>query len=76
MLLDETYWQPEPLETFDGVCVEDIANRAIFLFGQCVSFCNQDDTGEVSTDEKIRARRSRHLELDLHTVPVYCRTRN
>lgn len=61
MLLDEAYWQPPPIETFEGVCVEDIANRVIFIFGQCVSFCNPGDTGEISTDEKIATwQRSHH----------------
>lgn len=64
MLLDEAYWQPPPIETFEGVCVEDIANRVIFIFGQCVSFCNPGDTGEASADEKIAARQRRVTTLD------------
>ncbi|OJJ79305.1 uncharacterized protein ASPGLDRAFT_1055385 [Aspergillus glaucus CBS 516.65] len=64
MLLDEAYWQPPLIKTFEGVCVEDIANRVIFIFGQCVSFCNSGDTGEASADEKIAARQRRVTTLD------------
>ncbi|KAL4920308.1 hypothetical protein BDW62DRAFT_15581 [Aspergillus aurantiobrunneus] len=40
MFLEDNYWQPGRLDYFSGLSVEDTANRAIFLFGQCVSFCN------------------------------------
>ncbi|KAL4791238.1 hypothetical protein BDV19DRAFT_314373 [Aspergillus venezuelensis] len=51
MFLEETYWQPEQLESFSGLSVEDIANRVLFIFGQCISFCNNCIASqEIETD--------------------------
>ncbi|KAL3467672.1 fungal-specific transcription factor domain-containing protein [Aspergillus heterothallicus] len=65
MFLDDKYWQPKVVENFEGLSVEDIANRAIFVFGQCVSFFNDDTIGEgLDADEKRKAQRTRATELD------------
>ncbi|KAF6811925.1 catalytic activity protein [Colletotrichum plurivorum] len=40
MCLDETHWEPPPVESFEHMEIEDIANRAIFILGQCVNFSN------------------------------------
>ncbi|OJJ03053.1 hypothetical protein ASPVEDRAFT_151621 [Aspergillus versicolor CBS 583.65] len=41
-LLDERYWRPQELESFAHLSPEEIANRVLFIFGQCISFCNDD----------------------------------
>lgn len=65
MFLDAGYWAPETVESFEGLSVQEVANRAIFLFGQCVSFCNDGSIGEgLGEDEKMRVRRCRAQELD------------
>lgn len=33
MFLNETYWKPQPMDSFDSLSVEVIANGAKFLFG-------------------------------------------
>lgn len=40
MTLNESYWRPEDVDSFENLSIEEISNRAIFLLGQCVSFCN------------------------------------
>ncbi|ETI25207.1 hypothetical protein G647_04580 [Cladophialophora carrionii CBS 160.54] len=42
MFLDERYWEPRAVESLDQLSPEEIANRAVFLLGQCISFCNDD----------------------------------
>ncbi|GKZ26478.1 hypothetical protein AbraIFM66951_003628 [Aspergillus brasiliensis] len=64
MFLDEQYWKPEDIDSFENLCVEEIANRAIFIFGQCVSFCNDKSTPEgVTADERRRNREHRAESL-------------
>ncbi|KAH8435134.1 uncharacterized protein LDX57_012763 [Aspergillus melleus] len=39
MFLDEGYWQPKDVqEGFEGMSMRDVANRVLFVFGQCVSW--------------------------------------
>lgn len=65
MFLNESYWEPEPMESFNGLSVEDIANRAIFLFGQCVSFCNDDGLlPTAGRDERHNTHDHRAIALD------------
>lgn len=67
MFLGAEYWKPEPIDSFENLCVEDIANRAIFIFGQCVSFCNDVDRAEgVNSDEKrqVQQQQRRAAALD------------
>lgn len=60
MFLDEKYWKPEDVAHFENLPVEDIANRAIFIFGQCVSFCNDKSTPDgVGMDERSKLREHR-----------------
>ncbi|KAJ5319161.1 uncharacterized protein N7506_011865 [Penicillium brevicompactum] len=64
MFLDEQYWKPEEVDNFENLCVEDIANRAIFIFGQCVSFCNDKSAaGGVGADERRKIREHRAESL-------------
>jgi hypothetical protein len=62
--LDERYWQPPPLDTFEGLTIENIANRVIFIFGQCINFCNDDEQGSLSGDELLQARHAKAAELE------------
>ena len=68
MFLNETYWEPEPMDSFDNLPVESIANRAIFLFGQCVSFCNDDSLlnllQTLGGDERHHTHDHRAVALD------------
>ena len=65
MFLGAYYWQPEAVDSFGDLSVKDVANRVIFIFGQCVSFCNDRSIGEgLERDKKIQARRCRAEELD------------
>ncbi|KAJ5322738.1 hypothetical protein N7452_011027 [Penicillium brevicompactum] len=64
MFLDEQYWKPEEVDSFENLCAEDIANRAIFIFGQCVSFCNDKSAAEgVGADERRKIREHRAESL-------------
>jgi hypothetical protein len=64
MFLGADYWKPEAVDSFERLSVEDIANRAIFIFGQCVSFCNDGSFTEgLQADERIQARQCRAEEL-------------
>ncbi|KAI9042465.1 uncharacterized protein KD926_005544 [Aspergillus affinis] len=41
MFLDEEYWRPKDVEDglgFEGISMRDVANRVLFVFGQCVSW--------------------------------------
>ncbi|EXJ89998.1 hypothetical protein A1O3_03066 [Capronia epimyces CBS 606.96] len=40
MFLDERYWEPRPVDCFDGLSQAEIANRAMYLLGQCINFYN------------------------------------
>ncbi|KAL4934013.1 fungal specific transcription factor domain-containing protein [Aspergillus undulatus] len=65
MFLEDNYWQPEPLDSFNGLPVEELANRAIFLFGQCISFCNKCTAAQGSdTDAKRNDQHNRAVALD------------
>ncbi|KAJ5395132.1 uncharacterized protein N7487_009435 [Penicillium crustosum] len=49
MTLNESYWRPEDVDSFENLSIEEISNRAIFLLGQCVSFCNTKKVTEGMT---------------------------
>lgn len=40
--LDERYWRPPEVESFAHLSPEEMANRVLFIFGQCISFCNDE----------------------------------
>ncbi|KAK5800582.1 hypothetical protein VI817_002794 [Penicillium citrinum] len=64
MFLDEQYWKPEDVDNFENLCVEDIANRVIYTFGQCVSFCNDRSVPEgVGAEERRKSRENRAESL-------------
>lgn len=64
--LNETYWEPPLLESFDHLHVEDIANRAIFILGQCIDFSNGYGIGEeMEPDEMLQARHTRAAWLEM-----------
>ncbi|OQV05495.1 Fungal specific transcription factor domain-containing protein [Cladophialophora immunda] len=68
MFLDEHYWEPRAVDSFDGLSHEEIANRAMFLLGQCISFCNdyQDrERVEAAGELNIRQRTRDKLRQDL-----------
>jgi hypothetical protein len=52
MSLNETYWEPAPIDSYEHLRPHDIANRVIFIFGQCVNFCNNDCVSRCQTVEK------------------------
>ncbi|VUC35369.1 unnamed protein product [Clonostachys rosea] len=56
MSIDETYWEPESIASFSHLTPEDVANRVIFIFGQCINYCNDDTTG--------KPREAKAAELD------------
>ncbi|CAG9982157.1 unnamed protein product [Clonostachys byssicola] len=56
MSIDEAYWQPESIASFSHLTPEDVANRVIFIFGQCINYCNDDTTG--------KPREAKAVELD------------
>lgn len=63
--LDESYWQPPPLESFAHLNPEEIANRVIFIFGQCINFCNDNGTRDYSgAEEWLRDRESKATSLE------------
>jgi len=66
MTLDETYWQPHPVANFDGMTQEEIANRITFIYGQVISFCNENDrsSGAEEEDEVVAARKARLEALE------------
>lgn len=66
MSLDSTYWEPEAVTSFEELSPEDIANRVIFIFGQCINFCNDDDTATtaVSNASSEQSRAARAASLD------------
>lgn len=57
MSLDENYWKPQDLDSFEDLTIESIANRVIFLFAQCINFCNE------GAGSSMEARHSRASEL-------------
>ncbi|KAF6803215.1 Zn(II)2Cys6 transcription factor [Colletotrichum musicola] len=59
MCLDETYWEPPPVESFECMEIEDITNRAIFILGQCVNFSNGHGSFEDVMDSG-RLQQARH----------------
>ncbi|KIX97845.1 uncharacterized protein Z520_06623 [Fonsecaea multimorphosa CBS 102226] len=68
MFLDEHYWEPRPVDCFDDLSHEEIANRAMFLLGQCISFCNdyQDrENAEAAEELNTRQRTRDKLRHDL-----------
>lgn len=77
MSLDETYWEPEPRDSYEGLPVEDIANRVLFLFGQCINFCNDQNayaSGSVAAraaalDEALDAWKAK-LPASMTCFPV------
>ncbi|EXJ95880.1 hypothetical protein A1O1_01005 [Capronia coronata CBS 617.96] len=66
MFLDESYWEPPAVDSFDQLSYADIANRAMFLLGQCTSFCSTsiDETDNTSSfAEALEARQSTMTKL-------------
>jgi len=61
--LDETYWQPEPLDSFDHLTPEKTANRVIILFGQCINFCNDDTRPFTGADHRSNFREQKAIVL-------------
>ncbi|OAP56016.1 hypothetical protein AYL99_10168 [Fonsecaea erecta] len=62
MFLDEHYWEPRAVDSFDDLSHEEIANRAMFLLGQCISLCNdqQDrESAETAAEELNKQQRMR-----------------
>ncbi|KAK3080091.1 hypothetical protein LTS18_003139 [Coniosporium uncinatum] len=59
MTLDETYWQPKPVANLDNMTQEEIANRITFIYGQAISFCNENSR---SSDTEVLAARKVRLE--------------
>lgn len=39
--VDENSWEPQTLASFEGLTPHQVANRVIFLFGQCIRICNK-----------------------------------
>ncbi|KAF4463253.1 Lysine biosynthesis regulatory LYS14 [Fusarium albosuccineum] len=63
--LDETYWQPPHLDTYHGLTPEDVGNRIIFIFGQCISFCNDNETKNcIDADQWLRLREEKACNLN------------
>ncbi|KAL4955669.1 fungal-specific transcription factor domain-containing protein [Aspergillus filifer] len=65
MFLEENYWQPKQLDSFSGLSVEGIANRVLFIFGQCISFCNDCITSQENKSDTHRQDQDhRAISLD------------
>lgn len=65
MSLNEGDWEPQPKVSFDGLTVEEMANCAIFLFGQYVSFCNDDSLIQsAGKDERRHTHDHQAIALD------------
>ncbi|KIW82924.1 hypothetical protein Z517_02167 [Fonsecaea pedrosoi CBS 271.37] len=69
MFLDESYWEPRAVDSFEDLSHVEIANRALFLLGQCVSFCsgvqcrdNVEGLEEMSTRQRKRDKIRSDLE--------------
>ncbi|KAI9929398.1 hypothetical protein MW887_000868 [Aspergillus wentii] len=62
MFLDEEYWRPKAVDTFEGISIRDIANRVLFLFGQCITYCITS-TKRQSTEDWTGAQQRRAKEL-------------
>ena len=64
--LNETYWEPHPTGTLDHLEIEDVANRALFILGQCINFSNGHGVVEdLDPDELLRSRHTRAAQLEL-----------
>ncbi|KIW73157.1 hypothetical protein PV04_01295 [Phialophora macrospora] len=65
MFLDERYWEPRAVDSFDHLSHAEIANRAMFLLGQCTSFCAGDIGLETSSPSSasIEERQMRMFKL-------------
>ncbi|KAF6813079.1 catalytic activity protein [Colletotrichum sojae] len=57
MCLDETHWEPPPVESFEHMEIEGIANRAIFILGQYVNFSNGHAAPEDMDSERLQQAR-------------------
>jgi hypothetical protein len=68
MSLGAEYWKPPPVDSFEQMTPEDIANRVIFIFGQCINFCYGDEDGGVSdfvgSDSWLGAREAKASALE------------
>ncbi|OAL34470.1 hypothetical protein AYO20_06313 [Fonsecaea nubica] len=68
MFLDESYWEPRAVDSFEDLSHVEIANRALFLLGQCVSFCSGvpcRDNVEGSEEMSTRQRKRDKIRSDL-----------
>lgn len=63
MFLDEGYWQPMRINTFEGLSMRDIANRVLFIFGQCISYHISTSYDNDTGDDWIQSRKARGNEL-------------
>ncbi|EXJ53750.1 uncharacterized protein A1O5_12999, partial [Cladophialophora psammophila CBS 110553] len=64
MFLDEHHWEPRAVDSFDEMSHEEIANRAMFLLGQCISFCNNENgLGSAETAETLDAKQRMRTKI-------------
>lgn len=76
MFLDERYWRPRDVgrEGFEHMEMRDVANRVLFVFGQCVSFYvrryrtsdsegGEDGDSEMTREQWVQRQRRRASEL-------------
>ncbi|KAF2021190.1 hypothetical protein BU24DRAFT_416856 [Aaosphaeria arxii CBS 175.79] len=76
--LDEMYWRPDLIDSFEHLSVEGIANRVLFIFGQCINHCHTDpltDAYEIERRELWRTNLKQELESwnekrPLKTMPL------
>ncbi|RAK97959.1 uncharacterized protein BO80DRAFT_467405 [Aspergillus ibericus CBS 121593] len=59
MFLDESYWRPKPLASFAHISMREIANRVLFIFGQCITYY------VLKTDETTHSNKWLHIEKEL-----------
>lgn len=56
MFLDENYWKPQPLDSYSRLSMRDIANRVLFIFGQCISCHVSCSKGNNQSEEWFQKR--------------------
>ncbi|KAL1863950.1 hypothetical protein VTK73DRAFT_6307 [Phialemonium thermophilum] len=65
--LNESYWEPQPVGPLGHLEIEDVANRVLFIMGQCIDFSNGHGVGEedLGPNELLRSRHTRAVQLEL-----------
>lgn len=64
--LDESYWEPPAVSSFQFLQIEDIANRVIFILGQCINFSNGYGISEgTEVEEVLHAKHARAAQLNM-----------